>query len=310
MCVAQVKHLLIGIFLVIAVAACGRTDAGSTSATTASSSSGTEDDDNQQLNLCILLDLSDRVEPAIHPSSPPHRERDIAVVLELVDTFRDEMQRLGAFGTKGQIRTILSPTPPNADINTLVERLHVDLREMDPAAKKVVYDSLDSWYRSSLERIYDVVLETKNYLGADIWRFFKEGQVEDYCISSDPAYRNVLLIVTDGYVYHEASTDRRENRTTYLTGPFLEREGLRRNSGWREKFENGNYGFIDAGRSLGSLEVLVAEIDPSDVHLNDFEILQAYWSKWLDEMGVTNYRLVKTDLPVHSTRVVRSFLEK
>lgn len=274
-----------------------------------SSPSTQQDVAAKQVNISLLLDLSDRVEPTKHPNSPEHFERDIEIAKSLVDYFKSDMRSKGAFQAEGKMRTIFSPPPSNSNINRIARQLEVDLSTMEPARKKVVFDSLATWYADGLSQIYDSVIESKDYVGADIWRFFKEGRVEDYCISSDPAYRNILVILTDGYMYHEASTKRDGNRTAYVTGPYLEREGFRDASNWRNKFESGDYGLLNTEQSFDELEVLVLEVNPSDEHPGDFDVIQAYWSKWFDEMGIDRYRIARTDLPVNTKKVITRFLK-
>jgi hypothetical protein len=263
----------------------------------------------KQINISILLDLSDRIEPTKYPASPEHFKRDIAAVKSVVNYFRADMEEKGAFQAKGKIRVFFSPPPDDENINLIAEQLTVNLADMQTAGKKAVYDSISTWYHNNLQKAYNSVIEAKNYPGADIWRFFKEGRVKDYSIASDPSYRNILVILTDGYMYHDASVDRKGNRTAYVTGPYLSNEGFRNNPDWRQKFKSGDYGLISTGQQLSNLEVLVLEINPSDEHPNDFTKLKAFWSKWFDEMGIDRYRLVKTDLPANTKKTITHFLQ-
>lgn len=271
---------------------------------------GSASNAEKQLNISILLDLSDRIEPTKYPASPEHFKRDIAAVQSVVNYFRSDMQEKGAFQAEGKIRVLFSPAPDDENINEIADRLTVNLTDMGSAQKKTVYDSISTWYSDNLRTVYKSVIETKNYVGADIWRFFKEGRVNDYSIDPDSSYRNILIILTDGYMYHDSSVDRKGNRTAYVTGPFLSDEGFRNNSNWRKKFKTGDYGFISAGRKLNNLEVLVLEVNPSNEHPNDFNKLKSYWSKWFDEMKIDRYRLVKTDLPANTKNIIADFLAK
>ena len=54
----------------------------------------------KQLNITILLDLSDRIEPTKYPSSPEHFERDIEVVNYFTELFKKDMTKKGAFMAK------------------------------------------------------------------------------------------------------------------------------------------------------------------------------------------------------------------
>lgn len=262
-----------------------------------------------QLNVTILLDLSDRVDPETNPATPSHRERDLAAVGAVVNAFVSEMEAKGAFAAESRIRTIFSPAPIEPDVNEIAQGLSQDLRGMSPAAMKVVHDSLAGTYRSGLGRIYDAVLEQSNYVGADVWRFFKDGDAERFAVDPDPDVRNVLVILTDGYAYHEDTVLREGNRTTYVTGPLLVAEGLRDVASARERFDAGDYGFLDAEVNLPNLEVLVLELDPADGHPGDFEVLKAYWEGWFDSMGITHFVALKSDLPTNTRPLIRDFFQ-
>ena len=94
-----------------------------------------------------------------------------------------------------------------------------------------------------------------------------------------------------------------------MTGPFLEKAGLRNNPGWQKKFEEEDFGFITRRKDLNKLEILVLEINPSPVHRNDDEIIKRYWSKYFDEMGVKKYKVITTDLPSNTKELIRIFLD-
>ena len=52
---------------------------------------------NKQLNITILLDLSDRIEPTKYPANPQHFERDISIVNYFTEYFKKDMERRGVF---------------------------------------------------------------------------------------------------------------------------------------------------------------------------------------------------------------------
>ena len=40
----------------------------------------------KQLNITVLLDLSDRISPDVHPATPSHVERDTAIIMEMLNS--------------------------------------------------------------------------------------------------------------------------------------------------------------------------------------------------------------------------------
>lgn len=153
------------------------------------------------------------------------------------------------------------------------------------------------------------MLESRQYVGADIWRFFSEGQVQDYCIEPSDEYSNTLLILTDGYLYHDNSVQRIGNRTSYVTGPLLQREGLRESTGL-QKISDDDYGLIDTPKLSSQLSALIVEVNPSDANKGDYSILDQYLGKWFNTMGVDKYRLLKTDIPANTKEIIQRFLQQ
>ena len=261
----------------------------------------------EQLNLTVLLDLSDRVEPTKHPASPEHADRDIEIVRYLTQLFKNNMEEKGAYRANDKMKVIFSPRPQDSEINSIASRLNVDLSKMANAQeKKQVFDSIEETFTQNLRSIYDETIETKNYPGSDIWRFFKN-DVVDYAVERDPAYRNVLIILTDGYLYHKDSRAVEGSRSAYMTPQRLSAQGLR-SSNWREKFEEGNYGYIATRDDLENLDILVLEINPTASHKSDEDVLKAYLAKWFEEMKVNKFNLYNSDLPEYTKGRIDEFL--
>lgn len=143
------------------------------------------------------------------------------------------------------------------------------------------------------------------YPGSDTWGFFKN-HVKDYCI--EECRRNILVVLTDGYLYHETNLRKNENQTSYLTPQLLTRLKLNK-SNWKEEMENRNLGFIAATNGLENLEVLIIGIQ-SQNQKNPYaqEILETYWSEWLAKMGVKKYKIKNADLPSNMEKVITNFI--
>lgn len=261
----------------------------------------------KQLNITFLLDLSDRIEPSKYPASPEHYQRDEAIVKNFVHIFKNDWTKKGNYRAKGKMKVIFSPQPQDANINKIASELNIDLSAMQPAEKKNIFNALDNKFSGNLSKIYELTLAQKNYIGSDIWRFFKN-DVKDYAVTDDQNYRNILVIITDGYVYHKDSNSRSNNRTTYLTPELITKENLRFGK-WKDKFDNNDYGFMTTRKDLGNLEVLVLEINPEGNNLKDEDIIKAYLSKWFKEMGIKKFEIYNSDLPVNTKSRIEKFLK-
>jgi hypothetical protein len=257
----------------------------------------------KQLNISILLDLSDRINPEINPSA---KERDITNIKTITEYFTENMQRLNAYNAKGKIRLFLIPPPANADINSIVSKLNIDCSKMDNSGRKEIYDNLTSLYSEQIENIYNETIQTSEWLGSDIWRFFNN-DVKDYCVDSDSSYRNLLIILTDGYLFHEHSQYDRGNRYTYLLNRNLSQY---RNQNWRRLVEERDFGIISEREDLNDLEVMVLEIKAENpANSFDEDILTYVWKKWLGEMNVKHYEVYHSDLPANTKTRINKFLK-
>ena len=129
------------------------------------------------------------------------------------------------------------------------------------------------------------------------------------CVSEDTNYRNILVIITDGYIYHSQSVNRVENRTSYLTKKYLRTEGFRNNAKWDDKFIEGDYGLLDVNQEFETLEVLVLEVNSSISHKNDEYVIKSYLTKWFDNAKVNGYEIYNTDLPENTRIRVSNFFK-
>jgi hypothetical protein len=263
---------------------------------------------SQQLNITILCDLSDRIDIKKYPDKPEHFERDLAIVNELTNYFAKDMESKGAYFAKGKIKVVFSPEPQDPNINIWAEKLNIDLSKMDPKQKKEVHDNISTTFADNLGKIYDSALTTNKWLGSDIWRFFKN-DVKDYCISNNPEYRNILIILTDGYIYHQDSKDRNGNRFAYVLPELFDRFKLRNSSNWKQEIDKQDFGLISTRSDLENLEVLVLEVTPSPNNRNDEDIIKAVLSKWFEEMKIKRFAIFNSDLPEYTKQRINDFLK-
>ncbi|MFN3666677.1 MAG: hypothetical protein ACK4S0_10985 [Sediminibacterium sp.] len=281
------------------------------------SSTSTVKATDRQLNINILWDLSDRIDPKINPASPQHYERDIEIIKNIAAFFKKDMEKRGAYKAKGRLKVFFTPTPENESINAIARNLSCDLSayagEGANVKKKEVYDSIESRFVRNANKIYQIALSNnkgkREWDGSDIWRFFKN-DVQSYCVDASGNFRNILVILTDGYLFHKDSRDKRANRTAYILPEIL--KPFRNNPNWQDLFANGDYGLISTRKDLQNLEVLVLEITPSKGNKNDEDIIKAYLGKWFEEMGIAKSKYVcqNTDLPEYTRKIVDGFLNR
>jgi len=147
-------------------------------------------------------------------------------------------------------------------------------------------------YNSCLRTIYQHAIETgraNNWPGSDIWGFFQSDVKRS--IEQDTNYRNILIILTDGYLYHAKTKDYKDptkpNQYAYLLSKDkLNNVGKYCNEpNWENKIKQDDFGLITKRKDLQNLEILVLGIRKTG-GLYTEEILTHVIGKWFDEMGV------------------------
>ena len=257
-------------------------------------------DDN--LNISILLDLSDRID------LPRQQAKDSSYVLSLAKEFNNHIskKKLGLLYDK--IEVFFEPAPVNPKINELADDLKVSYVKGVSKAKWMP-KTIES-YETLPSQIYKQARSSskkEGYPGSDTWGFFKN-HVKDYCI--EECRRNILVILTDGYLYHEANLRKEGNQTSYLTPQLLAQLKLNKPQ-WQEEIQNRNLGFIPATDGLEDLEVLVIGIQSQNAkHPYAQEIIETYWQTWLTKMEVKKYKIKSADLPSHMEKVIADFISK
>jgi hypothetical protein len=266
----------------------------------------------KQLNINILWDLSDRIDPTKNPSSPQHYQKDIEIIKLMTELFKKDMDAKGAYMSRGKIRVFFTPSPSDENINSIAQNLSKDLSiytgEGASREKKKVYDAITSEFVDNSNKIYALTIENnkvkKDWDGSDIWRFFKNDA--DKVIDPDTAYRNILVILTDGYIYHKDSKGVNGLRTQFILPETL--KPFRNKNNWQQIFEANDYGLMSTEKSLPNLEVLVLEVSPTKGNRNDEEYIKAYLTKWFKEMNIKKFQVFGTDLPTYTKGRIQSFL--
>ncbi len=257
---------------------------------------------DENLNISILLDLSDRID------LPRQQAKDSSYVLSLAKEFNNHIskKKLGLLYDK--IEVFFEPAPINPKINELTNDLKVSY--VKGVSKTKWMPKIIERYGNLPSEIYQHARSSskkEGYPGSDTWGFFKN-HVKDYCI--EECRRNILVILTDGYLYHEANLRREGNRTSYLTPQLLAQLKLNRPE-WKEEIQNRNLGFIPATDGLDDLEVLVIGIQSQNAkHPYAQEIIETYWETWLAKMNVKKYKIKSADLPSHMEKVIADFILK
>lgn len=259
----------------------------------------------QNVNISILLDLSDRINPKKYPKkSMEFYQRDLGYVELVSKEFEKKILNKKIFKIDDKIQLFVDPEPEDKELNQKISDLKIAFDKKTAAKEKIIQTSKK--YVAISKNIYEQAIADDNYIGSDIWGFFKH-KIKNYCV--DENYRNVIVILTDGYIFHKDNKKREKNRTTYLTPETIKGFDLKTVS-WKKRFENNDFGFLPIEENLEDLEVLVIGINPEKGNPYEEDVINAYWGKWLKEMKVKKFQLVRADLPSHVDKIIGEFLLK
>lgn len=259
---------------------------------------------NNNLNISILLDLSDRINEKKYPNSTmEYYQRDLGYINTITNSFLEHIQKKKLVLMNDNIQVYFEPQPKDITINKKSKDLMTSFTKN--LTKNLITNTKER-YESLPKEIYDLARKNKAYLGSDTWRFFKD-KVKRYCIKK--CNRNILVILTDGYMFHVDTKLKENNKTSYITPKTLRALKLN-NSKWENTIKEKELGFIPATKDLTDLEVLVIGIVNHDKKQNPYgkEVIHKYWSNWFDAMGVKKYEIYGAELPSNIQSTIQKFI--
>lgn len=254
------------------------TDGGAT----ASSTTNTQ----KALNVSIYLDLSDRLERQMTPSQS---ERDIEIVKYMAAIVKNHAVSQRILPSTDRIKVFFYPSPNDSKVNLLSKDLELDLGKAQPADKRRLLNEFEAKFESSLSQIYETTLAQKNWIGSDIWGFFKK-QVDTYCIKEDA--RNIIVILTDGYIFDVNDKQKNGDNYSYI---------------FPQTLQNPNSGLIVSRDGLEDLEVLMLEVNPYDPKHQDQ--MESILTNWFQGMGVQKSYVGMTDQPSNTKLIIDKFMK-
>lgn len=244
---------------------------------------------NQPINLTVFIDLSDRIVKT--RDGLRQDEKDLAVLNTIASYVANKAQGKIKYA-KDCMKVMFYPAPMDSDINKRAQELEVDFgsyAKKDMVDKLQRADNLVSDFNKGLQVIYNNAIKQQNFTGSDIWGFFSS-KVNDFCVKD--GYRNVLVILTDGYIYDENHMIQQEGQANFISKGTLAQ----------------SITLMPTGQKVENLEVLVLEVNADPV--GDYAKINSTISQWLDGMGIKTHKIAETDLPANTKVLIENFLGK
>jgi hypothetical protein len=221
----------------------------------------------ENYNISILIDLSDRISLKKNPNlTMEYYQRDLGYIKSVSEAFTQHLKEKRIRQIDDKMQLFFNPEPLDPKINSISKDLKIAIDKNN--ATKVFLNSINANYAAQTSKIYDSAIKDDNYIGSDIWSFF-DSKVKDQCIEN--GYRNILVILTDGYLFYDGTLIKEKNRSTY---------------------------------------VLVLGINPSKSNPYEEKVIKAYWTKWFTEMNIKHFEIKNADLPSNMEKIIEGFILK
>jgi len=258
---------------------------------------------NENFNISILIDLSDRISTTKYPNpTMEYYQRDLGYIKSVSEAFTEHVKNKRIRMMNDNIQVFFNPNPLNFEINDISKKLKIKIDKNN--ASKEFISTINDTYAKETAKIYSLALKDKNYIGSDIWSFF-QNDINDYCIESN--HRNILVILTDGYIFYKDSNFKEGNQSTYLT-PELIRSYSLSNKDWKKTIKTKEIGYLRANDDLSSLEILVLGVNPDKKNPYEGKVINEFWTNWFKEMKVKRFEIKETALPSNADKVIKDFI--
>ena len=259
----------------------------------------------ENYNISILLDLSDRISLEKNPNpTMQYYQRDLGYIKSISEAFTQHLKTKRIRQIDDKMQLFFNPEPLDPKINLISENLKIAIDKNN--VSKGFLNSINENYASKTSKIYNSAIKDDNYIGSDIWNFF-DTKVKDQCV--EDKYRNILIVLTDGYMFHENTIVTEGKRTSYITPELIRKNGLNTQN-WKKKFDEQDFGFIKIEGNLSNLEVLVLGINPDKKNPYEEKVIKAYWTKWFAEMNIKHFEIKNADLPSNMEKIIQDFILK
>lgn len=260
-------------------------------------------DNRNNLNISIFLDLSDRISVKKYPSpTMEYFQRDIGYINSVAKSFEKHVKSKKVIHINDRMQIFFDPNPLNNNINTISNSLKVNFDRKNVTKAKL--DNVSADYKKKTSQIYSLAINDGKYIGSDIWGFFKN-KLEDRCIQNNQ--RNILIILTDGYMYYQNNKINEGNSFNYITPQKIKSFGLTK-SNWKQVMAKNKISILSTGKNFSNLEVLVLGLNPDTKNVYELDVINELWSNWFKEMGIKKYKIKTADLPSDMDQIITNFI--
>ncbi|MDE6460971.1 MAG: hypothetical protein K2K52_09130, partial [Paramuribaculum sp.] len=230
------------------------------------------------LNLSVFVDLSDRITK--EKDHMKQDDKDKIILKELAKKFFNKNEK--KFNqSEDAFQIVFYPAPDGAQM--LAGNLYLDLSRLNSTPeKRSALLNFQERLSVGVDSLYASALKAGEFLGSDIWGYFSIDKVKDLYKKGS---RNVLIIITDGYIFDANNKIKDGKNYSYILPQTLSIPGS---------------GLIPCKITHPDLEVYVIECNANPK--TDFPKMQSVLEKWFKEMGIEKIDIQESDIPDNTLR--------
>ncbi|HEY8689736.1 MAG TPA: hypothetical protein VIM07_10925 [Chitinophagaceae bacterium] len=274
----------------------------------------------ESINLIVVPDFSMRIIDTVN--NPDQIKNDTTLLNSIWRAFVSQA-RLKMNSKDRLVLDVTDEGQAGGTFRTIANDLIFDLSEHHNQSNRLYFDKVGNRFNENVSKLYN--LASKQPIGADYHYYFEERLpklIQKSTLKDN--YRNVLIIITDGYL--ESQNAQRTGIWAY-TGTFTERttisNQLRNGKSYNEALNNLK-AIPDCQSHFPELEVLIVEVNPrkslstqekSDPGtVNDFPILKSQWTNWFKLLEIKNanseFFIRRNDATQITEKQIDKFLKK
>ena len=230
------------------------------------------------LNLSVFVDLSDRITK--EKDHMKQDDKDKIILKELAKKFYNKNAKKFS-QSEDAFQIVFYPAPDGAQ--TFAKDLYLDLSHLNSIPEK--RNALLNFQESlsvGVDSLYASALRAGEFWGSDIWGYFSKDKVKDL---HKNGCRNVLIIITDGYIFDDNNKIKDGKNYSYILPQTLSISGS---------------GLIPCKITHPDFEVYVIECNANPK--TDFTKMKSILDKWFKEMGIEEIDIQESDIPTNTLR--------
>lgn len=266
--------------------------------------------DQVTYNFIILLDLSDRLLVRDQPRI------DKELITYIYSLFEDEVKKKIFIYSKDKFRIVVAEQKDfTVDPILLQNELAFDLNNIDNDTtrnyirKRDYMINFKNKFDHALDDLYKVsTIDTNSnqFKGSDLWKYFNQNLELD--IMKGNGIKNYLFVFTDGYFDFEDYKHQKQIAKRYSTSFFLNELRLRKEK-WEEKFDKEDYGLIAIDKKFENTSIIVLEVNPKVEFVDEFNLIEKMWHKWLKEMKIDKINILKKNRLETTKEQIEKFIQ-